>query len=39
MPAVTVNKYGEGKAYYIAARTGEDFNNDFYSKLIKDLGY
>jgi beta-galactosidase len=38
MPAVTVNKYGEGKAYYVAARTGEDFNNDFYSKLIKELG-
>lgn len=37
MPAVTVNKYGEGKAYYIAARTGEDFNNAFYSKLINDL--
>ncbi|WP_160692174.1 beta-galactosidase [Clostridium sp. C2-6-12] len=37
MPAVTVNKYGEGNAYYIAARTEEDFNNDFYSKLIKDL--
>ncbi|GKX65788.1 beta-galactosidase [Inconstantimicrobium mannanitabidum] len=38
MPAVTVNRYGEGKAYYIAARTGEEFNNDFYSKLINDLG-
>jgi beta-galactosidase len=37
MPALTVNNYGKGKAYYIAARTGEDFNNDFYSKLIKDL--
>jgi len=38
MPAVTVNKYGEGKSYYIAARTGEDFNTDFYLKIIKDLG-
>lgn len=37
MPALTVNNYGKGKAYYIAARTGEDFNNDFYSKLIDDL--
>ncbi|MDR3597210.1 beta-galactosidase trimerization domain-containing protein, partial [Clostridium sp.] len=37
MPALTVNNYGKGKAYYIAARTGEDFNNDFYSKLINDL--
>ncbi len=37
MPAVTVNKYGKGKAYHIAARTGEDFNNSFYSKIIEDL--
>ena len=37
MPALTVNNYGKGKAYYIAARTEEDFNNDFYSKLINDL--
>jgi beta-galactosidase len=37
MPALTVNNYGNGKAYYIAARTGADFNKDFYSKLIKDL--
>ena len=37
MPALTVNNYGKGKAYYIAARTKEDFNNDFYSKLIKEL--
>lgn len=37
MPALTVNNYGDGKAYYISARTGADFNNDFYSKLIKDL--
>lgn len=36
-PALTVNNYGKGKAYYIAARTGEDFNNDFYSKLMKEL--
>ncbi|NRY62232.1 beta-galactosidase [Clostridium beijerinckii] len=37
MPALTVNNYGVGKAYYISARTGADFNNDFYSSLIKDL--
>jgi beta-galactosidase len=37
MPSLTVNNYGKGKAYYIAARTGEDFNRDFYSKLIRDL--
>lgn len=37
MPALTVNDYGKGKTYYIATRAGADFNNDFYSKLIKDL--
>jgi beta-galactosidase len=37
MPALTVNNYGDGRAYYISARTGADFNNDFYSKLFKDL--
>ena len=37
MPALTVNNYGKGQCYYIAARTGEDFNSDFYLKLIKDL--
>ncbi|WP_261830624.1 beta-galactosidase [Inconstantimicrobium mannanitabidum] len=37
MPAVTVNKFGDGKAYYIAARTGEDFNNEFLLKVIKEL--
>ena len=38
MPCLTVNNFGKGKAYYIAARTGMDFNDDFYGKLIKDLG-
>jgi beta-galactosidase len=37
MPALTVNSYGKGKAYYIAARTEYTFNKDFYSKLICDL--
>jgi len=35
--AVTVNKFGEGKAYYIASRTKEDFNDTFYSFLINNL--
>lgn len=38
MPCLTVNDFGKGKAYYIAARTGMDFNDDFYGKLIKELG-
>ena len=37
-PALTVNNFGKGKAYFIAARTGADFLNDFYSMLITDAG-
>ncbi|MBC8060789.1 MAG: beta-galactosidase [Clostridiaceae bacterium] len=36
-PALTVNNFGQGKAYYIAARTEADFNEKFYSKLIEKL--
>jgi beta-galactosidase len=36
-PALTVNKFRNGKAYYIAFRSGIDFLADFYSQLIKDL--
>ncbi|MBX4264575.1 beta-galactosidase [Clostridium estertheticum] len=37
-PALTVNKYGNGSAYYIASRNKEDFNELFYGDLIKRLG-
>lgn len=37
-PALTVNSFGAGKAYYIASRNEEGFNFKFYEKLIKDLG-
>ena len=37
MPALTVNKYGKGKCYYIAGRTELEFNSDFYGKIINDL--
>lgn len=37
MPALTVNKYGNGKCYYIAGRTKDDFYLDFYKKLSKEL--
>ena len=37
MPALTVNNYGKGKAYYIASRTDQDFNNDFYLQLSREL--
>jgi Beta-galactosidase len=36
-PALTVNDYGAGKAYYIAARTGADFLDAFYGSLSVEL--
>ena len=36
-PAVTVNAFGEGKGYYIAFRSDEQFLQDFYSSIIGDL--
>lgn len=36
-PAVTVNNYGYGKAYYIAFRNNDDFVDDFYGKIIELL--
>jgi len=36
-PALTVNKYGKGSAFYIASRNKEDFNKDFYGELINKL--
>lgn len=37
-PAVTVNRFGEGRAYYLACRFGDDFNDDFYGEVIDQLG-
>lgn len=36
-PALTVNNFGQGKAYYIAFRNDTDFLQDFYENLISDL--
>jgi len=36
-PALTVNPYGKGKAYYMASRNGDDFLSAFYGKLADDL--
>ena len=37
-PALTVNKSGKGKAYFIAARTSADFLDDFYRMLAAEAG-
>jgi beta-galactosidase len=36
-PAVTVNRVGQGRAYYLATRTDRRFADDFYGLLIDDL--
>ncbi|MDD6564464.1 MAG: Beta-galactosidase C-terminal domain, partial [Clostridiales bacterium] len=37
-PAVTVNNYGKGKAYYIAFRDCGDFLDKFYGDIVDELG-
>jgi beta-galactosidase len=37
MPAVTVNEFGKGKSYYIAARNKKDLNHVIYENLVKEL--
>lgn len=37
-PALTVNNFGEGKAYYIASRNKGDFHLDFYSQIVDEAG-
>ncbi|NLF30864.1 MAG: beta-galactosidase [Planctomycetes bacterium] len=36
-PAVTVNAFGDGRAYYIASRNDQAFLDDFYGRLMADL--
>lgn len=36
-PAMTVNQYGKGRAYYMASRNDMRFHTDFYRALIHDL--
>ncbi|GHV66512.1 beta-galactosidase [Spirochaetia bacterium] len=35
-PALTVNRRGKGKAYYIAARTDDNFLDDFYAEIASE---
>ena len=37
MPALTVNSFGDGHSYYMAARQNADFYEDFYRRLIDIL--
>jgi beta-galactosidase len=37
-PALTVHSLENGRAYFIAARTGEDFLNDFYHQVTAEVG-
>jgi beta-galactosidase len=36
-PALTVNRYGSGEAYYIASRNDDAFLTDFYGGLVRHL--
>ena len=35
-PAVTRHAYGSGTAYYIAARTGQDYLKDLYTSILTE---
>lgn len=37
-PALTVNQHGSGHAYYIAARTDDQFLDDFYGAITRQVG-
>lgn len=37
-PALTVNHFGRGTAYFLAARAEDAFYNDFYGLLIEQIG-
>ena len=38
MSALLENDYGKGKAYYVCADAEQSFYNDFYQKLVQEVG-
>lgn len=38
MPALTVNEYGKGRAYYVATHSDQEFYQTFLEKLITQAG-
>lgn len=36
-PALTMNQYGQGRAFYVASRNEDRFLLDFYNRLILDI--
>jgi beta-galactosidase len=37
-PALTVNRHGQGRAYYVAARTGRDLLDRLYRQIVDQTG-
>ncbi|MBA3943729.1 MAG: beta-galactosidase [Herpetosiphonaceae bacterium] len=37
-PALTLNRFGQGKAYYVASRNREPFFGDFVGKILAEAG-
>ena len=37
-PALTVNSFGQGQAYYIATKFEDKFYDDFYAQVLEELG-
>jgi beta-galactosidase len=37
-PALTLNRRGKGRAYFIAARSGDDFLDAFYRRIAREAG-
>jgi beta-galactosidase len=37
-PVLTVNQYGKGKAYYLAAKAGDDFLEQLYGAIVAQAG-